>query len=101
MADSNGTPVNPPKQWDAVVFSASLAPGGSHSIRANKALDLVEPLVGKPAHVSDIGGGNYFARRDPAHKLNFPVDSDRAFECRYTFEAGPGGIKLGTLKPGA
>jgi hypothetical protein len=90
----------PKKTWDAVLFGPQHQQGKTHHTRVNKACDMVEPFLGSQPFISDIGG-SFFARKSPKEKYLFLKGDDREGECRYTWEDGPNGLKLGTLKEGA
>ena len=83
--------------YDAVLFGRDLQKGATHATRINKALDAVEPYLGKQGHIREVGNGRYLATTSPHDRLMFDNDHDLAGTERYAWIDGPNGMKLGRL----
>lgn len=92
-------PPSAPPRIDAVLFGPGLQQGFTHAARINHALDLVEPHLGGPAYIRDVGG-RFLATCSPHDRLLFDHGHPRALEPRYSWTDGPDGLQFGALVEG-
>lgn len=84
---------------DCIVFDPALLTAVGVAARVHQALELCEPILGKPTYVRSIGGDQRFASRHANDTLYYIHGHPRAGECRYTFVDQPNGLRYGYLRP--
>ena len=86
---------------DAIKVPLGFARGSTARERLQHLKVIFAPLLGCDTITVFNQGEYYFITRDASQTMLFPLDHPRQGQPRYTWQARPDGVTLGTLVEGA